>query len=145
MALPVGLDVFLNVNQFGAEVRSFLYGYSIHPNFIEDVGAIASCCRTGILIQLNVGRGRPLYPIGLVGGECRPTNNSSVASPYFVARGASCCLTYSFNCSTVTPPQLATQDENAALNILMRALKAVGLIVSACGGQEGTQPLKLRS
>ncbi|PPT08260.1 Mobile element protein [Geitlerinema sp. FC II] len=34
------------------------------------------------------------------------------------------------------------RDENAALNILMRALKAVGLIVSACGGQEGTQPLK---
>jgi len=34
------------------------------------------------------------------------------------------------------------RDENAALNILMRALKAVGLIVSACGGQEDTQPLK---
>jgi len=34
------------------------------------------------------------------------------------------------------------RDENAALNILMRALNAVGLIVSACGGQENTQPLK---
>ena len=34
------------------------------------------------------------------------------------------------------------RDENAALNVLMRALNAVGLIVSACGGQEGTQPLK---
>lgn len=34
------------------------------------------------------------------------------------------------------------RDQNAALNILIRALKAVGLIVSACGGQEDAQPLK---
>lgn len=34
------------------------------------------------------------------------------------------------------------RDINAAVNILSRALSAVGLIVPACGGQEVTQPVK---
>ena len=34
------------------------------------------------------------------------------------------------------------RDENAAINILIRALNAVGLTVSACRGQGDTQPLK---
>ncbi len=34
------------------------------------------------------------------------------------------------------------RDLNAAINILVRALNAVGLTVSACGGQGDTQPLK---
>lgn len=34
------------------------------------------------------------------------------------------------------------RDENAAINILNRALSTVGLIVPACGGLEDTQPVK---
>lgn len=34
------------------------------------------------------------------------------------------------------------RDENAAINILIKALQAVGLIVSVGGGQEVTQPVK---
>ena len=41
------------------------------------------------------------------------------------------------NCNTVLD-----RDVNAAINILIRALNAVGLTVSACQGQGNTQPLK---
>ena len=34
------------------------------------------------------------------------------------------------------------RDENAALNILIKALQAVGLIVSVGGGQGVAQPVK---
>lgn len=40
----------------------------------EDGQALVKIVRKP-LTQLNVGRGRPLYPEGLTGGECRPRIN----------------------------------------------------------------------
>ena len=71
--------------------------------------------------------------------------------PHYTSQNCSICGTVvkkSLSVRTHSCPACKTvldRDENAAINILYKALKTVGLTVSACGGLGSSQPEKQES